>query len=68
VIVFANVNVVGLRAGQRYELDDDHPGLAQALAAGFVEDVSPRPAGRRRPPERPPAAGATPAEPETSSA
>ena len=41
--VAAHVNIAGLRAGHEYELAPDHPGLAAALAAGYVEDITPTP-------------------------
>lgn len=48
MLVRAHVNTVGLRAGHEYEVDPTDQGIAAALAAGLIEDVSPVEPPRRR--------------------
>ncbi len=57
--VRAHVNTVGLTAGHEYDLNPDHPGLRKAIAAGWVEDLTPPPAVRS--PRRTPTPPAPPA-------
>ncbi len=53
--VRAHLNTCGLTAGHEYDVDAGHPGLRAAIAAGWVEDLTPPPAVRSPRRTQPPA-------------